>query len=188
MLKSTIYTLIISIFLAIASIVGYLYFVVYVGGMGGELFAVYKKAGELTKEGDSLNSIKRVAQNADQRNIEISKYIVPVENEGSIKFIKTIEETADSFGLKYNTNAVEIVSDDNLSKINKEYLSVKISAAGSESSISSFVKKLEAIPFNVKIRSYSLSNIGKIVLTPSTRGGTDNNQQLDYEILVVKEK
>jgi hypothetical protein len=188
MLKSTIYTLIISILLATAAIFGYLYFVVYVGGMGGDLFSMYKKSAELTKEEDSLNSIKRVAQNADQRNIEISKYIVPVENEGSIKFVKTVEETADSFGLKYSTNAIEIVSDDNLSKINKEYLSVKISISGSESSVSGFVKKLESLPFNVKIRSYSLSNIGKIVSASSTSGGMDNSQQLDYEILVVKEK
>ena len=178
MLKNTIYTLIISILLATTSLVGYFYSVVYVGGMGSDLGDMYKKSNELNREEEALNSIKRVAQNADQRNAEISQFIIPVENEGSIKFVKTLEDTAERYGLKPNTNSIEIVSDDNLSKINKEYLSIKMTLTGPELSVSNFVKKIESLPFNTKITSYSLTNIK----------GLTSGQQLDCTILVIKEK
>lgn len=189
MLKNTIYTLIISILLATISIAGYFYSVVYVGGMGSDLGNMYKKSNSLSKEEESLNSIKRVAQNADQKYSELSQFIVPVQNEGSIKFVKTLEDTADSYGLKSNTNSIEIISDANLSKINKEYLSVKMTLTGSELAISSFVKKIESLPFNTKITSYSLINTNGAVNDPLEKSKiTINNQQLDCGILVVKEK
>ena len=190
MLKKTIYTLIISICLAIVSIAGYFYGVVYVGGMGGDLGDMYKKSNELSKEEDTLNSIKRVAQNAEQRNTELSQFIIPIENEGSIKFVKTLEDTAERYGLKSNTNSIEIVSDDNLSKINKEYLSVKMTLIGSDSAVSGFVKKIESLPFNTKITSYSLTNsISASLNSLSTSSrATISNQQLDFTILVIKEK
>jgi hypothetical protein len=183
MLKNTIYTLIISIIIAIISIAGYVYGILYVGGMGGDLGDMYNKSNELSKEEEVLNSIKRVAQNAEERNIEISQFIIPVENEGSIKFVKTLENTADRYGLKSNTNSIEIVSDDNLSKINKEYLSVKMTLVGSEQNVSGFVKKIESMPFNTKITSYSLTNSSS-----ASNKSTINDQQLDCTILVIKEK
>ena len=189
MLKSTIYTLVIAILLAITSIAGYLYSVMYVGSMGSDLGDMYRKSNDLSKEEDRLNSIKRVAQNAGQRNAELSKYIVPIENEGSSEFVKTIENTADKYGLSSNTNSIEIVSDDNLSKINKEYLSVKMTISGSDISIANFVKKIESIPFNIKITSYSLTNLGGGSIGSLAKNkNTFNNQQLDFGIMVIKEK
>jgi len=189
MLKSTIYTLIIAILLATTSIVGYCYAVVYVGNMGSDLGDMYRKSNDLSKEEDGLNSIKRVAQNADQRNAELSKYIVPIENEGSIEFVKTIEATADKYGLNSNTNSIEIVSDDNLSTINKEYLNVKMTLIGSDVSIANFVKKIESLPFNTKITNYSLTNIGGGSTNPLVNNKSlANNQQLDFGVMVIKEK
>ena len=179
MLKSTFYTLIVAVLLAIISIAGYLYAVVYVGGMGSDLSLMYQKSNDLTKEEDDLNSIKRVAQNADKKNDELEKYIISVPNEGSISFIKTLEDTAGGFGLKSDTTSIQIISDDNLSKINKEYLSVKQTITGPENLILSFVKKIELLPYNTKIKSYS---------TTKQTTGSSSSQQLDLEILVVKEK
>ena len=183
MLKSTVYTLIVSTLIAILSIAGYLYSVVYVGGMGSDLNDLYKKSEDLKKEEESLNSIKRVAQNAGQKSAELSRYIVGVENEGSINFVRTIEDTADKYGLQYNTNSIEIVPDDNLSKINKEYLSVKETVSGPASSVSEYVKKIDTLPFNTKIKNYSITNI-----TGLSGKGVGPTQQLNLEILVVKEK
>lgn len=180
MLKSTFYTLIISIIFATISIVGYFYAVVYVGGMGGDLIVMYKKSNDLSKEEEILNSIKRVAQHADQNNAELSKYIVSVRNEGSIVFIKILEDAAIDFNLKSETTSIQIISDDNLSKSNKEYLSVKQTVLGPDNLILSFIKKIEMLPFNTKIKSYSISD--------TLGGGLVNNKQLDLEILVVKEK
>lgn len=195
MLKSTIYTLIIAMLIAIVSIAGYFYSVVYVGGMGTDLGDMYNKSNDLSKQEESLNSIKRVAQNADQRNSEISKYIVPVENEGSIQFVKTIEDTADRYGLKYNTMDIGIVSDDSLTPLNKEYLSIKESVVGPDYSIAEFVKKLEVLPFNAKVKSYSLTRLGVTQMPVVVQNGasaknnnSNSNQQLDLEILVIKEK
>ena len=189
MLKSTIYILIIAILLATISVAGYFYAVVYVGSMGSDLGNMYRKSDELSKEEDGLNSIKRVAQNADQRNAEISKYIVPIENEGSIGFVKTMEATADKYGLTSNTNSIEIVSDDSLSKINKEYLDVKMTITGSDVSIADFVKKIGSLPFNTKITNYSLINVGGGSINPLEKNKSlVNNQQLDFGIMVIKEK
>ena len=189
MLKKPIYTLILSVVIAVISVAGYLYSVVYVGGLVADLRDMYRKAGDLNKEEESLKSIKKVAENANQRNAELSKYIVPVKNEGSINFVKTLEETADKYGLKSNTNAIEIVSDDALSKLNKEYLSIKITTIGSEASVTSFVKKLELLPFNVKIKNYSLTRVlGGQGVVVSKNSNSIINQQLDMEILVIKEK
>lgn len=189
MLKSTIFKLIISILLAISSIAVYFYAIVYVGNMGSDLGAMYRKSGELNKEEESLNSIKRVAQNADQKNAEISQYVVPVQNEGSIKFVEMIEDTAGYYNLKLNTNSIEIVADGELEKINKEYLSVKISLSGPEYSIANFVKKIESLPYNTKIENYSLTNINSVVSNSTTTNRSlNNNQQLDCNIMVVKDK
>jgi len=189
MLKSTIYTLILVIILGLVSIAGYLYSVVYVGGMGSDLSVLYQKSDELKGEESSLNSIKRVAENADQRNTEISKYIVPVEDEGSISFVKTMESIADKYGLKYNTNTIEIVPDDSLSKINKEYLSIGMSLSGSNDAISSFVKKLDSVPFNIKVKSFSLTRVSSTLGVPVVGGPVlSNGEQLDCKILVIKEK
>jgi hypothetical protein len=181
MTKKTFYTLIISIILALASISGYCFAVVYVGGMGGDLVSIYKKSNDLKKEEDSLNSIKRVAQNADARNADLMKYIVPVDNEGSIKFVQTIEDLATLNNLTFSTNAIEIVQDGNLSKFNKEYLSIKESISGTKLSVSNFVDKVESLPFNIKIKSYSTAKVGGLQTATSS-------QQLDLQILVVKEK
>ena len=180
MLKSTVYQLTIASILAIISIGGYIYASIYVGGMGSDLVSLNQKSNDLTIEMESLSSIKRVAQNIDQRNAEISKYIVPVENEGSINFVRSIEDTADKFGLKYNTNSIQIIQDDNLSRLNKEYLSIKETVTGNESAIYAFTQKMDTIPFNTKIKSFSLAKVGAVK-------GVDN-QQLDLEILVIKEK
>jgi hypothetical protein len=182
MLKKTIYILISSITLAVVSIVSYLYLVMYVGGMGSDLNDMYVKSEELTKEENSLNSIRRVAQNADQRNEELSKYIVPADNEGAISFVQTIEEAAESYGLTANTNSIEITTDDKMTKINKEYLVVKETIIGMEPSILAFVQKIENIPFNIKIRSYSMSKVGV------SQNASSSQYQLDLEILVIKEK
>ena len=192
MLKRTFYTLIIAVLLALISIGGYFYAVIYVGGMGSDLSLMYKKSNDLNKEEESLNSIKRVAQNADQKNAELTKYMVPVEDEGSINFVKTIEDVADSFGLKSNTTAIQIIPDEGLSKVNKEYLSVKETVVGSENMISNFVKKIELLPFNTKIKSYSLFKVGGVQNIPNkgsvATSSTSGLRQLDLEILVIKEK
>jgi hypothetical protein len=181
MSKRTISTLIISVTLATISIAGYFYTVTYVGGMGSSLSDMYAKSVELKKEEESLSSIQRVAQNADQRNAELSKYIVPSGNEGSIQFVQTIENLAESFGLTYNTNSIEIVSDEKLAKLDKEYLSIKETLNGSSKSIAGFVEKIETLPLNTKIRSYSVTK------TAGSKG-TSTVEQLDIEILVIKEK
>jgi len=182
MLKKTIYILISSITLAVISIVGYLYLVMYVGDMGGDLNDMYVKSEELSKEENGLNSIKRVAQNADQRNGELSKYIVSADNEGSIGFVQIIEEVAESYGLTANTSSIEITTDDKVSKINKEYLVVKETLVGTESSLLGFVQKIENIPFNIKIKGFSLSKVGV------SQNASSSQYQLDLEILVIKEK
>lgn len=170
----------------IAFIVGYGYSVMYVGGMGSSLSDMYKESEELRIQEEGLNSIKRVAENADQRNGEISKYIIPVENEGSIRFMKLIEDTAERSGVKYNTNSIEIVPDGALSKINKEYLSINMSLSGSEMSVTNFIKSIESLPFNAKIKSFSLTKIGGLQ-TSSTKS-VIINEQLDCVILIIKEK
>ena len=183
MLKTTFYTLTIAVLIAGASMFGYFYSVIYVGGMGSDLSDLYQKSDELSIKEQNLNSIKRVAQSANQNNSEISKYIVSVENEGSIQFVKKIEDLADRYNLKYNTNSIQIVPDDELSKINKEYLSIKETVIGSDSGIAEFVKKIDSAPYNLRIRNYSLTKI----VGANAKGGVDN-KQLDVEILVVKEK
>ena len=109
------------------------------------------------------------------------KYIVPVDNEGSIKFVQTIEDLATLNNLTFSTNAIEIVQDGNLSKFNKEYLSIKESISGTKLSVSNFVDKVESLPFNIKIKSYSTAKVGGLQTATSS-------QQLDLQILVVKEK
>lgn len=180
MFKKTIYKLIITAILAITSAGAYVYSVMYVGGMGSDLSSLYKESSDLSVQEESLNSVKRVAENADQRNAEISKYIVPVENEGAIKFLKLMENLAEQYKLKYITNSMEIVPDTSLSKINKEYLSINMSVSGPELVVFNFIKKMESIPFNTKVTSISLVR--------TSTGIMQNDVQASFSILVIKDK
>ena len=186
MFKKTIYILIISLILSIISVVAYVYAIFYVGGMGSELKALHQESSDLDQESERLNSIKRVAENADQNQQDLYKFIIPVESEGAIGFVKLIEGLSDKYNLKYNTNSIEIVGDDNLSKINKEYLSVKFTASGSRTQLFNFMNKVETAPYNIRVKAFSLTKVSGNVSASST--SSMDLWQIDAEILVIKEK
>lgn len=184
MQKQTIYILIISIIIGALSICFYIWGIFYVGNMGGDLKQLHEESISLEQEFSRINSIKKVAENADDNNSKINKYIIPAGNEGSINFVKQIEDLADKYVSRYTTNSIEIISNEQLTAINKEYLSVKITAFGKKSQIFNFVNKINNAPYNLKIKTFSLIKIGN----QGVLADSSDFWQIDLDVLIIKEK
>lgn len=184
MQKQTVYILIISVIIAVFAISFYVWSIFYVGGMGNNLEVLHEESAALEQDFNKMNSIKKVAEKSDENNSKIYKYIISSGNEGSIKFVKNIEDLADKYVQKYTTNSIEIVSSEELSKINKEYLSVKMTAFGSKKQVFDFLNKINNAPYNVQIKTFSLVGVG----SQGTPGSGSDFWQIDLDVLIIKEK
>lgn len=146
--------LIIAAVIAAAFVGAYVYATEHIAGLTKETAALRENIVNQQITYQHAENLQKAIQSAADQKVKIAGYFLPAG--GAIDFISTLEQTAGSFGLTYNTQSISEESTDELAPQNKELLHVTFSARGSWSKVMRLLKAIESLPYGLRVDKVDL--------------------------------
>lgn len=173
------------IFLLILNIFSIVFFVLmfkHTNGLITESVLIENELKNEIKRDDARVLMKEDLEKGQEYEIELKKYLI--EKDGTVNFIKTLEQLVSSSSLKSNIKNVLNESYDKGSTIGLDLIRINMDVIGEWKNIIYFLKLLENYPLKIDIKKVSLN-----MSSTYTIGGKNVSQWVgSFEFTVVKER
>lgn len=155
MSRTTIQNLIISLFLLLSAIGGFLFMLNKINKQGDLLVEQINTLSTEQTQENSFYKLQRIAEESAADRKTLAKYFLH-EDSGSIDFLNQIEALAPAAGVELNTDSHSLVK-----IVEKEtganWIEVGLSFSGSKERTQNFIKILENLPYSSHITQLNLS-------------------------------